>query len=425
MLNISSVSLFGPIFPQTFLSPNKFIFHSHVPHHLDAVQVNEYRHPDAANFNAWRRHLFLDNPNPSLNTIYAWEDVKAMFNGGNRKRYSTLSSSNSETSSFQMHDSAKLSEPRLANSNAKSLQTSLGISKSEHNHERTVRLPNFSCGVVNSRGAVTSIDVKTIHSLSLPPSSKAPQGTDNPNALFYPFPTKRRSKQPSQSTRASARHAIVQSTLNQANCITTCDSSSMFSPIFANNSSRLRGCSSSTAKKRRKSDETIDFRRQAWRKVYQDPNNHSDSVTHEKSHFECLNPSSTYKSVKVPPKTTPLVVVNEGSYNGLFDKSQPRGYSNSNSPWSLLFAQRFLDSIRTSVPSMENASRWFDISKLKQMISGAQLHTEEKEPNQGTVREQPTGVNFPSIRTYVKSTPSALSSGTDIEPAYLVDRLLM
>ncbi|KAA3680795.1 uncharacterized protein DEA37_0013659, partial [Paragonimus westermani] len=74
---------------QTFLSPNKFIFHSHVPHHLDAVQVNAYRHPDAANFNAWRRHLFLDHPNPSLSTIYAWEDVKAMFNGGNRKRYST------------------------------------------------------------------------------------------------------------------------------------------------------------------------------------------------------------------------------------------------------------------------------------------------------------------------------------------------
>ncbi|KAF6776306.1 hypothetical protein AHF37_04654 [Paragonimus kellicotti] len=428
MLNKSSAFLLGRIPSQTFLSPNKFIFHSHVPHHLDAVQVNEYRHPDAANFNAWRRHLFLDHPNPSLSTIYAWEDVKAMFNGGNRKRYSTQSSSNSETSSVQWHDSLKPSEPRLVNSSAKNLQTSLGISKTEHNHERTVGLPNFSSEMVDSKRSVTSVDLKTIHSFNLSPSCAQSGRTDNVNALFYSFPTKRRSKQPPQSIRASARRTILQSTLHQANCINTCDPSNKFSPTFANTSSRPRVCTIRTTKKQRKSDETTDLRRQAWRAAYQNSNYLSDSVTLEKIHFECLDRSSpyAYKSVTFPPKTTPSSIVEEGSYNQLFDKDQPRGYPNSdNSPWSLIFAQRFLDSIRTSVPSMENASRWFDVSKLKQMISSAQLHTEEKEPNQGMIKEQSTGLNFPSIRTCVKSTASALSSGNDTEPVYLIDRLLM
>ncbi|ETN62249.1 ladybird homeobox corepressor [Anopheles darlingi] len=64
-----------------FFSPNKFIFHSHrlSPH-------DKYVQPDAANFNSWRRHLKLQG-NPPEKIIYAWEDVKAMFNGGTRKRY--------------------------------------------------------------------------------------------------------------------------------------------------------------------------------------------------------------------------------------------------------------------------------------------------------------------------------------------------
>ncbi|XP_055525884.1 SKI family transcriptional corepressor 2-like isoform X1 [Wyeomyia smithii] len=64
-----------------FFSPNKFIFHSHrlTPH-------DKYVQPDAANFNSWRRHLKLQS-SPPEKVIYAWEDVKAMFNGGTRKRY--------------------------------------------------------------------------------------------------------------------------------------------------------------------------------------------------------------------------------------------------------------------------------------------------------------------------------------------------
>ncbi|XP_067873749.1 SKI family transcriptional corepressor 1 homolog-B [Heterodontus francisci] len=63
-----------------YFSPNKFIFHSH------RVPDTKYTQPDAANFNSWRRHLKLSDKTPSDYLAHAWEDVKAMFNGGSRKR---------------------------------------------------------------------------------------------------------------------------------------------------------------------------------------------------------------------------------------------------------------------------------------------------------------------------------------------------
>ncbi|CAH8673902.1 unnamed protein product [Schistosoma rodhaini] len=91
---------------QGYFSPNKFIFHCHSPKKSDNVSLKSmYRHPDAANFNAWRRHLFLIDPNPPLEVIYAWEDVKAMFNGGNRKRSPLL------------HTNQTMSPPTTANTN--------------------------------------------------------------------------------------------------------------------------------------------------------------------------------------------------------------------------------------------------------------------------------------------------------------------
>lgn len=63
-----------------FFSPNKFIFHSH------RLSPNDkYVQPDAANFNSWRRHMKLSG-GPPEEIVHAWEDVKAMFNGGTRKR---------------------------------------------------------------------------------------------------------------------------------------------------------------------------------------------------------------------------------------------------------------------------------------------------------------------------------------------------
>ncbi|KAJ9583167.1 hypothetical protein L9F63_022490, partial [Diploptera punctata] len=63
-----------------FFSPNKFIFHSH-----RTGPAAKYIQPDAANFNSWRRHMKLSGTPPE-EVVHAWEDVKAMFNGGTRKR---------------------------------------------------------------------------------------------------------------------------------------------------------------------------------------------------------------------------------------------------------------------------------------------------------------------------------------------------
>ncbi|CAF2142234.1 unnamed protein product [Rotaria magnacalcarata] len=79
-------------FCDSFLSPNKFIFHSHRLPNVTYVQ------PDSPNFNAWRRHLRLHNPTQSEDLRDAWEDVKAMFNGGNRKRSSSGTIASGSTS---------------------------------------------------------------------------------------------------------------------------------------------------------------------------------------------------------------------------------------------------------------------------------------------------------------------------------------
>ncbi|XP_048112223.1 LOW QUALITY PROTEIN: SKI family transcriptional corepressor 1 homolog-B [Alosa alosa] len=78
-------------FCNMYFSPNKFIFHSH------RTPESKYTQPDAANFNSWRRHLKLTDKNSADEVTHAWEDVKAMFNGGSRKR--TLPSSGSTGSS--------------------------------------------------------------------------------------------------------------------------------------------------------------------------------------------------------------------------------------------------------------------------------------------------------------------------------------
>ena len=56
------------------------MFHSH-----RLTEGGKYIQPDAANFNSWRRHIRLVG-DPHDEIVHAWEDVKAMFNGGTRKR---------------------------------------------------------------------------------------------------------------------------------------------------------------------------------------------------------------------------------------------------------------------------------------------------------------------------------------------------
>ncbi|KAJ6662901.1 hypothetical protein lerEdw1_011105 [Lerista edwardsae] len=76
-----------------YFSPNKFIFHSH------RTPEAKYTQPDAANFNSWRRHLKLSDKGAADDLSHAWEDVKAMFNGGTRKRTFSLQGGGGSASS--------------------------------------------------------------------------------------------------------------------------------------------------------------------------------------------------------------------------------------------------------------------------------------------------------------------------------------
>ncbi|XP_069385465.1 SKI family transcriptional corepressor 1a isoform X2 [Paralichthys olivaceus] len=86
-----------------YFSPNKFIFHSH------RTPESKYLQPDAANFNSWRRHLKLTDKKQSDDINHAWEDVKAMFNGGSRKRTLPMSGS-SMSSSMKSQASSSLAQ---------------------------------------------------------------------------------------------------------------------------------------------------------------------------------------------------------------------------------------------------------------------------------------------------------------------------
>lgn len=88
-----------------YFSPNKFIFHSH------RTPESKYTQPDAANFNSWRRHLKLTDKSSQTDILHAWEDVKAMFNGGSRKRTLPGCGSDSSGSSLKSHHNRARESP--------------------------------------------------------------------------------------------------------------------------------------------------------------------------------------------------------------------------------------------------------------------------------------------------------------------------
>lgn len=90
-----------------YFSPNKFIFHSH------RTPESKYTQPDAANFNSWRRHLKLTDKNSRTDVLHAWEDVKAMFNGGSRKRTLPCSASGSSSPLKQQIPSRPRDSPEI------------------------------------------------------------------------------------------------------------------------------------------------------------------------------------------------------------------------------------------------------------------------------------------------------------------------
>nr|XP_033479126.1 SKI family transcriptional corepressor 1a isoform X3 [Epinephelus lanceolatus] len=96
-------------FCNMYFSPNKFIFHSH------RTAESKYLQPDAANFNSWRRHLKLTDKKQSEDIHHAWEDVKAMFNGGSRKRTLPMNGSGMSSSMKSQASSslAQTSSPEI------------------------------------------------------------------------------------------------------------------------------------------------------------------------------------------------------------------------------------------------------------------------------------------------------------------------
>ncbi|KAG5443398.1 SKI transcriptional corepressor 2 [Clonorchis sinensis] len=147
---------------QTYFSPNKFIFHSHPPQSPQALDSAKYRHPDAANFNAWRRHLFLSQHHPPLNLVHAWEDVKAMFNGGNRKRsLHTLNGDDSTNDGcFTRDNVASLQISTLRKDirqSAPSSERKTCVDFAKHEYVPKVFGPRH-CGNKNPRSAVTIDD---------------------------------------------------------------------------------------------------------------------------------------------------------------------------------------------------------------------------------------------------------------------------
>ncbi|KAH8236308.1 hypothetical protein KR032_006876, partial [Drosophila birchii] len=108
-----------------FFSPNKFIFHSH-----RITSNDRYVQPDAANFNSWRRHMTLLNGNniSDEKITHAWEDVKAMFNGGTRKRL-VGSGSSSNNNNNRNQNSSPLSGVLRARTSCISPTQSLSIDR--------------------------------------------------------------------------------------------------------------------------------------------------------------------------------------------------------------------------------------------------------------------------------------------------------
>lgn len=64
-----------------FLSPNKFVFHMH------ESTGKKYVQPETTKFNSWRRYIKLSESSGNNEQLRnTWNEVKAIFNGGKRKR---------------------------------------------------------------------------------------------------------------------------------------------------------------------------------------------------------------------------------------------------------------------------------------------------------------------------------------------------
>lgn len=124
-----------------FFSPNKFIFHSH-----RIGPGDKYVQPDAANFNSWRRHMKLSGVPPD-DITHAWEDVKAMFNGGTRKRLISSVSAASRMASSAASDGVRASTSSTTSQRNGLMNTNISSihQESEHSPKRKgfIEIANF------------------------------------------------------------------------------------------------------------------------------------------------------------------------------------------------------------------------------------------------------------------------------------------
>ncbi|XP_068429417.1 SKI family transcriptional corepressor 2 [Clinocottus analis] len=151
-----------------YFSPNKFIFHSH------RTPDAKYTQPDAANFNSWRRHLKLSDKQPADEMAFAWEDVKAMFNGGSRKRALPSSSHCSSMGHMKTHSGSGL--PHM-----------MGPDLVAQKRARFEEDDDLDGGSLSPRKAPRSYPVIPVPSKGFGMLQKFP-----PTSLFpspYPFPT--------------------------------------------------------------------------------------------------------------------------------------------------------------------------------------------------------------------------------------------
>ncbi|KAG1943056.1 SKI family transcriptional corepressor 1a isoform X4 [Pimephales promelas] len=130
-----------------YFSPNKFIFHSH------RTPESKYTQPDAANFNSWRRHLKLTDKSLSDDICHAWEDVKAMFNGGSRKRAMPGSGSEIMSSPLKPQASGNITQTASPDIPHKTLRCddnrggNLGLTNSVRNYP-VIPVPSKSFGML-------------------------------------------------------------------------------------------------------------------------------------------------------------------------------------------------------------------------------------------------------------------------------------
>lgn len=151
-----------------FFSPNKFIFHSH------RLPDSKYVQPDAANFNSWRRHIKLYGSPPD-DISFAWEDVKAMFNGGSRKRAMAAS----------LNSVSKQQQQRQQSANQAKAQESLAFSNNNMTETIIGQRHEMSPRDQLSPGRESSPRQQLSPSSSLD-SSPAPRPTISPFPLSHP-----------------------------------------------------------------------------------------------------------------------------------------------------------------------------------------------------------------------------------------------